>query len=66
MKKTDVDLLESIEDKNLGLRHVSFKFSTKEVIFNAIRMNFHRENQLRFEVLKGLKLRMKSNVKDKK
>ena len=48
------DLLEMFKDNNVLLRHVSFKCSTKERIINAIRMNFHRENQLWFEVFKGV------------
>ena len=52
----DKDLLERFKDENLVLRHVSFKFSTKEDIINSIRTYFHRENQLRFEVLEGFNI----------
>ena len=55
-EKIVIDLLESVKDNNLGLRCVSFKFSTREGIVNAIRINFQREKQLRFEVLKGVKV----------
>ena len=44
--KIDGDLLESFKDNNLGLRHVSFKLSTREGVVNAIRMNVQREKQL--------------------
>ena len=51
---TDKYLLERFKDNNLGLRYVSFKISTKEGITNELGMNFYRENQLRFEVIKGV------------
>ena len=50
----DKYLLERIKGNNLGLRHVSSKFSNKEGITNAIKINFYRENQLHFEALKGV------------
>ena len=50
--KIDGDLLESFKDNKLGLRCVSFKFSTREGIINAIRTNVRRERQLWFELLK--------------
>ena len=52
----DKELLERFENNNLGLRHVSFKLSTEEGIINAIRMNFHRDNQLRLKAQHILKL----------
>ena len=55
-EKIDVELLERFKDNKLGVRCVSFKLSTKEGIINAIRMNYQREKQLRFEVLKGVKV----------
>ena len=52
----DADLIEKLKDNNLGLRHVSFKLSTKEGIINAMIINFHRKNQLRFKLLKGARV----------
>ena len=51
--KIDRDSLEWFKDKNLGLRHASFKLSAREGITNAMRMNFQRKTQLWFELLKG-------------
>ena len=64
--KTHADLLERFKDNNLGLRCASFKISTKEGIINPIRMNFHRENQLCFEVLKGVKVEDKVEYEGEK
>ena len=58
-----MDLLESFRDNNLGLRHVSFKFSTKEGFINAIRMNFQREKKWRFDFLKEVEHERKRNNK---
>ena len=49
----DIDLLELLKDNELGVRCVSFKLSTKEVIANAIRTIDWRKKQLWFKVLKG-------------
>ena len=55
-EKIDVDSLERFKNNNLGFRHVSFKFCTKEWIINAIRINYQSEKQFWFEVLKGEKV----------
>ena len=48
----DNKLVESFKNNELGLRCFSFKWSSVEGIINGIRMNYQRENQLWFEVLK--------------
>ena len=55
--------MESFKNNNLDLRHVSFKFSSKQGMFNAIRMNHQNKNKMWFEVLKGVKV--EDEVKNK-
>ena len=48
--------MESFKNNDLDLRHVSFKFSSKEGMFNAIKMSYQNKNEMWFEVLKGVKV----------
>ena len=41
----NIDLLKLLKDNELGVRCVSFKLFTKEVISNAIRTNVRRQKQ---------------------
>ena len=50
----DKKLMESFKNNDLYLRHVSFKFSSKEGIFKVIRINYQHKNKMWFELLKGV------------
>ena len=60
----DKKLMESFNNNDLDLRCVLFKFSSKEGMFNAIRMNYQNKSKMWFEVLKGIKV--KDKVKHKR
>ena len=41
-------------DKELGIKHVSFKWTTSTGIMNAIGISYCNKDDVRFEVLKGI------------
>ena len=43
-------------ENDLGIKHVSFKWTSANGVINAIRINCYDKADLRFEVLKGLKI----------
>ena len=55
----DKKLMESFKNNDLDLRHVPFKISSKEGVFNAIKMNYQNKNNMWFEVQNGLRLKIK-------
>ena len=44
--------MQGFKKHKLGLRHVSFKWSTKEGATRAIVMSYHDKTQFQFEALK--------------
>ena len=62
----DKKLMESFKNNDLDLQHVSFKMSSKEGKFNTTRMNYQNNNEMCFEVLKGLRLKTKQSTKKKR
>ena len=55
-EETSTKLINKCNENDLGIKHVSFKWASAIGITNAIRINHHNELDLRFEVLKGLKI----------
>ena len=44
------------DENDLGIKHASFKWTSATGVINAIRINCYDKVDLRFEVLKGLKI----------
>ena len=41
---------------DLGIKFVSFKWTSARGIMNAMRMNYHKKEDLRFEILKRIRI----------
>ena len=53
MNKGD-EISKIFNDKELGIKHVSFKWTTSTGIINAIGINYCNKDDIRFEFLKGI------------
>ena len=49
-------LINVFHDNEMGIKYVSFKWTSSKGIINAIRMNYYNKDDLHFEVLKGINI----------